>query len=162
VGWTPWSDWGTCSSTCGTGAQRRTRYCQNTQASSLNNNCDGESSEYRTCVEVQCSSTYSYSNCKYISIFSNQNTYVIVAWMCIYVDHFNRFDNNCIFTNVSLVGWTLWSAWDACSLTCGTGVQQRSRDCHNPLASALSNSCAGNNIDFRTCSSYTCKTYMFA
>jgi len=55
------------------------------------------------------------------------------------------------------VGWTPWSAWSSCTLTCGTGTQTRTRDCRNPAASVLTNSCPGDGTDFRTCSDSSCK-----
>jgi len=61
-----------------------------------------------------------------------------------------------LFSPMFLVGWTLWSAWDDCSSTCGTGVQHRTRSCQNPQASSLSNSCAGINNEYRTCSCVNC------
>ena len=76
-----------------------------------------------------------------------------------YVPCFQRlFKGKCGIYDLLLVGWTQWSAWGSCSLTCGTGVQGRSRTCQNPLASALNNSCAGGGNDFRTCSNNACKT----
>ena len=30
-------------------------------------------------------------------------------------------------------GYTAWSEWSVCNITCGGGKQQRKRDCTNPL-----------------------------
>ena len=46
------------------------------------------------------------------------------------------------------VGWTHWSEWDACSFS---GLQRRSRTCHNHLASAVSGNCEGDSNDFTIC-----------
>jgi len=62
----------------------------------------------------------------------------------------------------SPVGWTVWYAWSSCTLSCGTAVQTRTRNCQNPKASDLNDSCVGDSNAFRTCSNKTCKKYIFA
>ncbi|WAR08189.1 ATS14-like protein [Mya arenaria] len=42
------------------------------------------------------------------------------------------------------VGWTSWSDWSSCSVTCGIGQRQKSRSCQNPSASIINNKCPGN------------------
>ncbi|XP_060608370.1 coadhesin-like isoform X2 [Ruditapes philippinarum] len=53
-GWSVWSQWGTCSVTCGMGLQRRTRTCSNPPPSLAGNHCFGDRSETQLCMPAPC------------------------------------------------------------------------------------------------------------
>uniref|UniRef100_A0A3B4DE19 Thrombospondin-2 n=1 Tax=Pygocentrus nattereri TaxID=42514 RepID=A0A3B4DE19_PYGNA len=58
----------------------------------------------------------------------------------------------CMFTaKDSEDGWSPWSEWTECTVTCGTGTQQRGRSCD-----ATSNPCSGPSIQTRRCSLAKC------
>ncbi|WAR08191.1 SEM5B-like protein, partial [Mya arenaria] len=76
--------------------------------------------------------------------------------------------NNCVgdkdetvpcVLNPCPVGWTSWSGWTSCSVTCGTGLQKRSRSCQNPTASNINESCTGNALEFNTCTNTKCEYF---
>ena len=48
-GWGHWSAWGECSRTCGTGAQFRSRQCDNPRPAYGGQPCVGDREEYRLC-----------------------------------------------------------------------------------------------------------------
>ncbi|KAI8492696.1 hypothetical protein Bbelb_297370 [Branchiostoma belcheri] len=53
-------------------------------------------------------------------------------------------------------GWTQWSEWDICSLTCGPGLQHRRRTCSNPLPQNGGYPCDGLAIDTLRCEERPC------
>ncbi|KAJ8312198.1 hypothetical protein KUTeg_009571 [Tegillarca granosa] len=69
------------------------------------------------------------------SVSESQTTSCIVA-ACIDVDG----------------GWTAWSNWTDCSVTCSNGTISRSRDCTNPSPQYGGNSCSGNSSETDECS----------
>ncbi|XP_053378626.1 coadhesin-like [Mercenaria mercenaria] len=48
-------------------------------------------------------------------------------------------------------GWTKWSDWETCSVSCDTGIQKRHRNCTNPYPSRFGNHCFGDAVDDRLC-----------
>ena len=52
-------------------------------------------------------------------------------------------------------GWSLWTSWSVCSVTCGSGQRTRQRTCNNPLSSDGGSDCAGDSSDQQTCTSPT-------
>ena len=55
-------------------------------------------------------------------------------------------------------GYTEWSQWATCSVTCGGGTQERLRDCSNPPPSGGGADCTGlgSATDSQTCNDDPC------
>ena len=53
-------------------------------------------------------------------------------------------------------GWTAWTDWVACSVTCGTGTQQRSHACTNPPPSNGGVICSGAPTESQPCATAPC------
>ncbi|RDD36819.1 SCO-spondin, partial [Trichoplax sp. H2] len=53
-------------------------------------------------------------------------------------------------------GWSDWSKWSSCSVTCGSGINTRVRSCTNPAPAANGNDCIGNAIETKSCSLDAC------
>ncbi|KAL4222772.1 hypothetical protein ACF0H5_018812 [Mactra antiquata] len=53
-------------------------------------------------------------------------------------------------------GWTKWSSWGACSVSCDVGIQSRDRACANPYPSSDGDFCNGDSRDDRICSVQAC------
>ncbi|CAH0559165.1 unnamed protein product [Brassicogethes aeneus] len=48
-----------------------------------------------------------------------------------------------------ILGWSKWSEWTACSVSCSSGIQQRFRRCRSPK-------CSGFNVEQRHCNLFGC------
>ncbi|XP_055671290.1 hemicentin-1 [Falco peregrinus] len=53
-------------------------------------------------------------------------------------------------------GFSDWLDWRACSVTCGQGVQERVRQCNNPLPANGGRRCEGPDTDVRSCHNKPC------
>jgi len=53
--WSSWSDWTTCSATCGTGVQTRTRTCNSPPPKCGGRPCQGPTAEHQECISEMCS-----------------------------------------------------------------------------------------------------------
>ncbi|XP_053380156.1 neurogenic locus notch homolog protein 1-like [Mercenaria mercenaria] len=53
-------------------------------------------------------------------------------------------------------GWSEWSTWDKCSVSCGMGMQSRVRTCSNPVPSHSGNHCFGESLNSRLCMPGAC------
>lgn len=48
-------------------------------------------------------------------------------------------------------GWTIWSAWSACSQTCGFAIRQRTRQCGSPAPKFGGKTCQGKPVEEEYC-----------
>ena len=53
-------------------------------------------------------------------------------------------------------GWTDWSEWGSCSLTCGGGNQTHTRTCSNPAPNHGGQECHGNDSELQSCNENSC------
>jgi len=53
-------------------------------------------------------------------------------------------------------GWSSWTEWGSCSVTCGVGLRTQQRKCDNPVPSAFGQSCSGNNQLTELCNIAPC------
>ncbi|XP_052282311.1 uncharacterized protein LOC127879496 isoform X2 [Dreissena polymorpha] len=56
-------------------------------------------------------------------------------------------------------GWSAWSEWGSCSVTCGVGLKRRDRVCDNPWPSRDGNHCFGDNINYEICFEPSCANW---
>lgn len=73
--------------------------------------------------------------------------------------------NNCspLWTTVTITtpalingGWSSWSVWSACSVTCGGGTQTRNRTCTNPAPANGGTTCTGLTTQTQSCNMNAC------
>jgi len=55
-------------------------------------------------------------------------------------------------------GWSGWSAWEGCSVTCGGELESRVRTCTNPKPDRFGDNCYGDYHDYRICARQPCPT----
>lgn len=55
-------------------------------------------------------------------------------------------------------GWTIFTAWSDCSVTCGGGTETRLRACTAPLPTNGGASCVGDSTESRSCNEDVCPT----
>ncbi|XP_078000505.1 uncharacterized protein LOC144453102 [Glandiceps talaboti] len=53
-------------------------------------------------------------------------------------------------------GWSYWTSWTECEVTCGGGIQTRNRECNSPPPSENGLPCQGDDIEKRTCMDILC------
>ncbi|VDN58430.1 unnamed protein product [Dracunculus medinensis] len=151
--WSIWSEWSVCSSSCGSGTERRYRKCET-------HFCDGEFTETRPCFgELPCN-TWSlwneWSNF-FLFNFSCHHISCDISATCGIADRVrSRFchlgrgrcdgpDYELGICNAGLCPeWSTWEGWSQCSVTCGVGVQRRERICQG-------NHCQGDQFEEENC-----------
>ena len=110
-GWSLWSKWSICSATCGNGTKSRQRQCNNPTPSNGGRNCTGQNITIRHCHLVHC------------PVHG---------------------------------GWSKWANWSKCSLTCGNGNKSRQRQCNNPVPLHGGANCSGTSIEHLSCHQEQC------
>ncbi|XP_053393892.1 SCO-spondin-like isoform X2 [Mercenaria mercenaria] len=53
-------------------------------------------------------------------------------------------------------GWSLWSGWDECSVTCENGTRTRTRDCNHPPPNYGGTECPGEDTQLKPCTKVMC------
>ncbi|XP_053398231.1 fibronectin-like [Mercenaria mercenaria] len=53
-------------------------------------------------------------------------------------------------------GWTPWSSWSTCTVTCAGGTQTRKRSCTNPVPENNGQQCSGSSTGTQTCNTQNC------
>ncbi|XP_054619598.1 adhesion G protein-coupled receptor B2 isoform X11 [Dunckerocampus dactyliophorus] len=165
-----WSQWSVCSLTCGHGWQVRTRSCVSSPYGTL---CSGALRETRMCnntascpgepgiissVEGKWLEWGPWSRC---SVSCNMGTQQrqrrcsasVHGWAECKGPH--QESREC--TNPSCTGggnWGSWSHWSACSKTCDSGWQRRSRVCEGNGAQGYP--CEGSAEEVRSCNEKKC------
>ena len=130
-GWAQWANWGSCSATCGKDSTRmRRRKCMggiNAQAV-----CAGVSAQYQTCSLPTCSQWIEWGQWNTCTVSCGNGTRRRQRKCA------KSGKDKCIGssaqTEICSPGpcggrWDFWSEWSQCSVSCGSGVQTRSRIC---------------------------------
>ncbi|XP_013419109.1 A disintegrin and metalloproteinase with thrombospondin motifs adt-1 isoform X2 [Lingula anatina] len=155
--WGEWSSLRSCSVTCGNGTQSRTRVCEDIEN---NVQCSIRQTDVRSCNEGACPAWTAWTPYGACSVTCGSGTQVrsrrceegVPGVDC---PGSERESRPCNLGSCRVpAAWTQWSGYGDCSVTCGTGVQSRSRTCERGVAGV---DCPGSEVDSRECVLASCK-----
>ncbi|XP_032876304.1 SCO-spondin-like [Amblyraja radiata] len=145
--WSQWSTWSSCSLSCGTGARSRFR---SPTSQSPDRKCEQHQAETKPCDQGPCPA---------LCLHEEQEMQVGESW-------FVGECRQCLCTPEGIYcqplecrvdgGWTPWSPWSDCPVTCGWGMQTSTRACINPPPRNLGLDCEGLSFQTRNCSVTRC------
>uniref|UniRef100_A0A3P9M5Z2 Hemicentin 1 n=1 Tax=Oryzias latipes TaxID=8090 RepID=A0A3P9M5Z2_ORYLA len=165
-GYSEWSEWGSCSVSCGAGIQKRLRQCNNPLPANGGRHCAGSDTEKSSCqgnpcpdgnwsewsVWEECSQTCGQGNRTRFRTCSNPlpqyggkpcEGKAVEVIMCSV--------RPCPAGN-----WGSWLPWGPCSETCGRGMQSRIRLCNNPPPQFDGSQCEGTDTQSKMCLERLC------
>ncbi|XP_078375646.1 coadhesin-like isoform X1 [Oculina patagonica] len=179
-GYTDWSEWGDCSVTCGGGVQKRTRTCTSPPPSGGGPTCIeqdlGQAEEVQDCNTQDCAVPGGYTDWSKWGECSvtcgggvQRRTRTCTSPppsnggpTCIEQSLGPAEDEKECNTQDCPVpgGYTDWSEWGECSVTCGGGVQRRTRTCTSPPPSNGGPTCIEQSLgpaeDEKECNTQDC------
>ncbi|KAM3862814.1 adhesion G protein-coupled receptor B3 [Diretmus argenteus] len=156
-----WSQWSSCSVTCGQGSQVRTRTC----VSPYGTHCSGPLRESRVCNNTALCPVHGvweewspWSLCSFTCGRGHRTR----TRMCAPPLHGGRAcdgpETQSKLCNIALCPvdgqWQEWSSWSDCSVTCANGTQQRTRQCS--AAAHGGSECRGHWAESRECYNPDC------
>ncbi|XP_065671371.1 uncharacterized protein LOC100214107 isoform X13 [Hydra vulgaris] len=150
LGWSEWSLWSLCNASCGNGTMGRIRVCLD-----VANSCLGDSTEVASCYNNKTCLGLGWSEWNFWSLcdVSCGNGTMSRVRLCLDVM------NSCIGNSIEVascynnttclglqLGWSEWSFWSLCDVSCGNGTMSRGRLCLDVM-----NPCIGNSIELASC-----------
>lgn len=167
-GFSQWSDWSSCSVTCGMGERNRTRYCNNPFPKYSGKNCSGINSEAELCLTSLCpidgewNSWSSWSACN-VSCGGGKRDRVRLCNNPLPRNNGRRCpgkdieSSNCEMNPCPIHGgFDQWGSWSMCSQTCGGGQRTRKRTCSNPSPAFGGSNCFGLWNESQDCNNHNC------
>ncbi|XP_053098888.1 hemicentin-1 isoform X3 [Hemicordylus capensis] len=166
--WSEWASWEECSKTCGQGNKTRTRTCSSPPAQHGGRPCEGSAVEsvmcnFRPCpVNGAWGSWLPWGPC---SETCGKGTHTRVRLCNNPPPSFDGPDCEgpdaqmqvCSERDCPVNGkWASWSSWSACTMSCGGGTRQRTRDCSDPPPQYGGHKCEGNDVQIDFCNSDPC------
>ncbi|XP_040926337.1 hemicentin-1 isoform X2 [Betta splendens] len=167
-GFSEWSEWSSCSPSCGAGSQKRLRQCSNPLPANGGRHCAGSDAETRRCqgkpcpvdghwsewsLWEECSRSCGQGNRTRTRTCSNPPAQhggrpcegkAVEAVMC-------------SVRPCPVAGdWGSWLPWSPCSETCGRGMQSRIRLCNSPPPAFDGPQCEGTDAQTQVCNERLC------
>ncbi|CAC5413765.1 HMCN [Mytilus coruscus] len=167
--WGQWGSYEPCDVTCGTGAQIKTRICNDPAPSENGNPCEGEDITVKSCDMEECAVNGnwgqwgSYEPCTVTcgagvqmkTRFCNDPAPSENGNPCNGEDTIVK---SCDMEECAVNGnWGPWGSYGECSVTCGTGMQTKTRSCNDPSPANNGNPCDGLGTSSKSCTMEACK-----
>ncbi|XP_047376655.1 hemicentin-1 isoform X2 [Sciurus carolinensis] len=169
--WSEWSLWEECTKNCGRGNRTRTRTCNNPSAQHGGRPCEGNSMETIMCNIKPCPVHGAWSAWQPWGACSESCGKGTQMRMRLCNDPPPSFGGSycsgaetqiqvCNERHCPIDGkWTTWASWSACTVSCGGGARQRTRDCSDPVPQYGGSKCEGSEIQSDFCNSDPCPTH---
>ncbi|XP_048752331.2 uncharacterized protein LOC125663930 isoform X2 [Ostrea edulis] len=165
-GYTEWSVWTTCTTTCGEGTQTRTRTCTNPTPMNGGSDCVGESNQSQSCQIQACPVDGGYTEWSAWSTCDCVEGTQTRTRTCTNPTPANG-GSDCVGESSQTQtctaegcqidgGYTEWSVWSTCTATCGEGTQTRTRTCTNPIPQNGGADCDGEGSQTQSCNIQGC------
>ncbi|XP_052760873.1 coadhesin-like [Mya arenaria] len=155
-GWGGWTSWSTCSVTTGTGSTERHRSCNNPAPAHFGKDCTGISQQHNPCTVNVWSDWTAWSQCT-VTCGTGEKLrmrHCVNGSRC---DGATVDKASCALLPCSVDGgWSTWSDWSGCSVTCGYGGRYRNRACDSPAPLHGGRPCAGVDSDIDVCYDVAC------
>ncbi|KAK7501165.1 hypothetical protein BaRGS_00007650, partial [Batillaria attramentaria] len=164
--WETWGEWSACSTTCGEGQKSRSRRCVDTVSGNLASECQGDTTETRTCDEGACAvpaswaSWQPWSACS-VTCGTGERTRQRSCSTGLVTDCGSDWSEtkSCNAGKCPDIFWGTWSEWGACSQSCGGGQRSRSRRCVDSASGTEAqdqNECKGKDSEKENCNKQKC------
>ena len=161
--WGPWFGWSPCSKSCDGGTRRRERRCNYPPPTHGGKDCPGRAERVQTCNEDECPVDGNWGSWTRFSICSvtcgfgtmtkrrqcNNPKPASGGKTCPGSAVGNRRCNHRQCPQHG--GWSLWSSWSSCPVTCGEGARVRKRTCDSPKPLFGGEKCTGSDTDEQLC-----------
>ncbi|XP_056002781.1 coadhesin-like [Ostrea edulis] len=166
--WGSWNAMKLCSVTCGNGTEEYARSCDNPAPAHGGKQCSGPSVKVSPCSPSPCAIDGNWGKWSHWSACSvscgNGAEYRHRRCDHPSPSHGGRAcsgssaQTQSCHLNACPVngGWSHWSAWGHCSVTCNDGVQHRTRTCSNPAPSHGGHGCIGATQGSQSCHNNPC------
>ena len=148
--WGEWGAWSTCPESCSDYSRVRTRSC-------IGSDCPGNSMETESCGSADCgveASWGEWGSWTQCTVSCGGTGYRYRQRAC---QNGNNcagsafdIDYSCNSQACVVAQWNAWTAYSACSQTCGGGTQTRTRTC------TVQNQCVGPDTQTLECNSNAC------
>ncbi|KAK3095360.1 hypothetical protein FSP39_013702 [Pinctada imbricata] len=167
-GFSAWTSWDTCTETCGGGIQNRERSCTNPVPQYGGSDCYGNDTETQDCNTHHCpihGNWTQWDDWVPCSVTCGGGTQGRNRSCTSPAPQHGGDDcvgqssevQDCNLHPCPIDGvWTSWGTWDTCSVTCGGGIQSRSRSCTDPAPQHGGQDCTGASDEVQDCNTHDC------
>ncbi|XP_063245186.1 hemicentin-1-like [Bacillus rossius redtenbacheri] len=167
-GWSDWTEWTSCSVSCGRGTRRRYRKCDRPEPAYGGRPCLGSDGQQEACARNPCpvhggwSGWSAWSECsascdegsRYRTRACSSPSPAYNGSRCVGAD---MESDSCHVRRCPVDGsWSQWVRWTACSAECGSGFRRRYRSCAQPEPQFGGAPCSGDNLQIEKCEGTSC------